>query len=167
MDTNTKRFAVGCERLAQSILETREPAVDIAREHFIRIFLLLRQRGHEPRESRTLAAADAATLLAQPGQVHLEIAARPRIAGQIAEPSPQLCRDVLLHVWPECPLPAPKPPQCDAEIVECLGVGRVGQPVAGARRVGEMAERHRPHDAVTRFSEIVDARGHGNGTEVR
>jgi hypothetical protein len=153
-------LAVRLERAREPGLEAREAPVDVFFPNSIRVRLSVLHVGHEPIEAGPLPPAERATLVGEPGQVHLEIATVSRIVGQVAKAAPQLLTEIVAQVRSKRTLPAPEPPEGDAEVVKRLIVGLARQ--AGMRRVrvGQLAERYQSDRSISRFAKIVDSRRH-------
>ena len=87
---HSKRLAIRRKRALESSVKLREPAVDVILEDGVGFCLTLRERRHEPGQSRSLSSSDRAALLPEPREMHFEVSARSRVAREVPEPAPQL-----------------------------------------------------------------------------
>jgi hypothetical protein len=164
---DVQRLPIRRQRTLEPRSKPLEATVDVALEHRVRILLPCVEVREQPGEARPLSPAEAPALLAKPGEVHLEVTARTRVAREIAKPAPKPLRHVIANVRPKRALPAAQTAKRYPEIVQRLVVGVLGEAFACRRRVGQVPERDQSDDTARGFAEIVDARSHGPKNEPR
>jgi len=97
--------------------------------------------GKVPAQSHPLAPGERRLLLALPGQMHLEIAAAPRLPCEPGQSPPQAPRDAAVDLRPIRLQAAPEPPGCHPEVVQPHRVRRIGQPPRRAGGLVQQGER--------------------------
>jgi hypothetical protein len=141
-------------------LEPPEPPTDVALEDVIGLCFLLVERCENPPESRALPAAERPSLLDEPREMDLEVAARSCITRDVTQPPAKLLGEIVAEVRAKGALPTPKPPKSDAKVVQRLVIGGILQPITRGCGVREVAESHESDRSVGGVAKVVYARGH-------
>ena len=131
-------LAVGLERSREPGLEPREAPVDVLFQNPIRVRLFALHLRDEPIEAGPLPPAERATLVGEPGQVHLEIATGSGIVRQVAKATSQLLPEIVAQVRSKRTLPAAEAPEGDAEVVQRFIIGLIRKARMGRCRVGQV-----------------------------